>query len=417
MSDQKEPDQHEASEPDQPVRQDGSDAEPSASGASSSPERGGDQAGALPAPRQGANGLAWLALLLALAAAGFSGWQWWQSTSDDGDRESFASRLDEQAAAIDDQSRQTDVLVERLDDLSGRLEAFEERLPEEQLDVGALRRADDDLSNALAELERRVDELSRQLDQSVSALDSRLEEAGVARTDQIDDSLADASFRLQLLEVAGLLRLGQARAELAADYEVALGAYRQAQSRLDSIDDGRVERLRQLVGRELEALRAVETVNWSALGGQLAALEAESARWSMASRHREDDEPASDAADHDAEGDNGWWSGLKQSMGSLVRVSPRESAPLTPAAAESVRERLRVHLAAAQAAAARRNTEGLASHAETAAELLEAHFDTTSNAVSAALDVLSNAASSASPQSLPDLGDALAEAERRLAAS
>ena len=104
-------------------------------------------------------------------------------------------------------------------------------------------------------------------------------------------------------------------------------------------------------------------------------------------------------------------------MGSLVRVTPRESAPLTPAAEESVRERLRLHLAAAQAAAARRNGDELASHASTAAGLIEAHFDTASNAVSSALETLSNLASSASPQSLPDLGGALAEAERRLAAS
>ena len=131
----------------------------------------------------------------------------------------------------------------------------------------------------------------------------------------------------------------------------------------------------QLVGRELEGLRSVETVNWSALGGQLATFEADSARWPMTSLQPVDDEPASDAGDADTDADDdGWWSGLRRSMGSLVRVSPRESAPLTPAAAESVRERLRLHLAAAQAAAARRNGDELASHASTAAGLIEAHF-------------------------------------------
>lgn len=417
MSEQKEPDQKEATEPDHPAAQDESDMDSTESAASSAPEQVGGEADGPSARRRGANGLAWLALLLALGAAGLSGWQWWQSTKDDGDRNPIGSRLDEQSAAIEAQSQQTGDLAERLDGLSRRIGEIEERLPAEDFDPEALRRTDGDLSDAQTDLEQQVTDLSRRLEQAVSGLESRLDDVGVARTDQIDESVAEASFRLGLIEVVGLLSLGQSRAELAADYDAAANAYQRAQSRLESIDNGRMQGLRQLVARELEALRSFEAMNWSALGDQLAAFEAESAEWPMASRPPvDDDEPASDAGDGDST-DGGWWSGLKRSMGRLVRVSPRESAPLTPAAAESVRERLRLHLAAAQVAAARRNGEELARHASTVAELIEAHFDRSSDAVSSALDALSKLASPASPQSLPDLGDALAEAERRLAAS
>lgn len=425
MSEQKEPHQNEATEPDHPVVQDDSEEDSAAAGTDSSAGRDSHDTSTSNGGRRGGKGLAWLALLLALAAAGLSAWQWWLSTHSEVEADPLAPRLEEQADALEAQSRRSTELSDRLDALSGRFGEIEGRLPEDGFDPQALRSADDDLSSAQADLEQRqadleqrVDALSRQLDQAVSAMDSQLEELGTARTDRIDESLAEASFRLGLIEVAGLLRLGQSRAELAADYDSAVSVYRRAQARLESIDDSRAQRLRQLVGQELEALRSIEATDWSARVGELAALEAETEQWPMRSQRAPADEPGSDSDGDGGEGEgDGWWAELRRSMGGLVRVSPRESAPLTPAAAESVRERLRLHLAAAQVAAARRDSEELANHAAAAVELIDAHFDSGSDSVKGALETLSAMTSAVSPQSLPELGDALAEAERRLAAS
>ncbi|WP_376692198.1 uroporphyrinogen-III C-methyltransferase [Wenzhouxiangella sp. EGI_FJ10409] len=432
MSEQKEPHQNEATEPDHPVVHDDAGEDSAAVGTDSSSGRDSHDTSTSNGGRRGGNGLAWLALLLALAAAGLSAWQWWLSTHSEVEADPLAPRLEEQvdaleeqADALDAQSRRTSELSDRLDALSGRFGEIEGRLPEDGFEPQALRRADDDLSSAQADLEQRqadleqrVDALSRQLDQAVSAMDSQLEELGTVRTDRIDESLAEASFRLGLIEVAGLLRLGQSRAELAADYDSAVSVYRRAQARLESIDDSRAQRLRQLVGQELEALRSIEATDWSALVGELAALEGETGQWPMQSRQAATDEPESDSGGDGGEGEgDGWWAELRRSMGGLVRVSPRESAPLTPAAAESVRERLRLHLAAAQVAAARRDSEELANHAAAAVEVIDAHFDSGSDSVKGALETLSAMTSAVSPQSLPELGDALAEAERRLAAS
>lgn len=425
MSEQKEPHPNEATEPDHPVVHDDAEEDSAAVGTDSSSGRDSHDAPTSNGDRRRANGLAWLALLLALAAAGLSAWQWWLSTRSEVEADPLAPRLEEQAGALDAQSRRTSELSDRLDALSGRFDEIEGRLPEDDFDPRALRSADDDLSGAQADLEQRqgdleqrVDALSRQLDQAVSAMDSQLEELGKARTDRIDESLAEASFRLGLIEVAGLLRLGLSRAELAADYDSAVSVYRRAQARLESIDDSRVQRLSQLVEQELEALRSIEATDWSARVGELAALEGETGQWPMQSRQVATDEPESDSGGDVGEGEgDGWWAELRRSMGGLVRVSPRESAPLTPAATESVRERLRLHLAAAQVAAARRDSEGLANHATVAVELIEAHFDSGSDSVNSALETLSAMTSAVSPQPLPELGDALAEAERRLAAS
>lgn len=357
--------------------------------------------------------VAWLALLLALAAGGLSGWQWWLAHSGDEPGE-LISRVDEHGGAIDSQAGRIDQLGERFESFDARLGELAEQTDSSDFDPDALRRRIRSLADSNADLREELNALSQRLDEAVSELKAQVEQTSSDRSGEIDDSLADARFRLGLIEVSGLLRLGQSRAELAADPAGAVAAYRQARARLEAIDDGRVERLRQLVARELESLRSVETTDWSALAGRLSALEVESAQWPLAGSGEPADTGLSERESE--EPDSGWWSSLGDSLGSLVRVTPREAAPLTPAAVESVRERMRLHLAAAQAAAARRNVEELAGQLEIAGELIRAHFDTSADAVSRALDTISAAASAENP-SLPDLGGALAEAERRMAAS
>lgn len=365
--------------------------------------------------------IAWLALLLALAAGGLAGWQWWLANASDESGEQsgeLVSRLDDQAGAIDSQARQIDQLGQRVESFDTRLDELAGQLAEQSesrdFDPDALGRRIRSLADSNADFQQQVDSLSQRLDQAVSNLETRVEQAGADRSERIEDTLADARFRLGLIEVAGLLRLGQSRAELAADPVGALAAFRQAQSRLETIEDGRLERLRQLVARELETLNSVDTTDWSALAGQLSALEADSAQWPLAGSGEPDGGESPRAQARDTE--DGWWSSLKNSLGGLVRVTPREAAPLTPAAVESVRERLRLHLAAAQAAVARRNTDELGHQLDIAGGLLRMHFDTSADAVSRALDTISEAAAAETP-ALPDLGAALAEAERRMAAS
>ncbi len=366
-----------------------------------------------PAAR-GGNALAWLALLLALAAVGMAGWQWW-SARQSNDSAALAGRVNEQAAVIDSQSQSLDELGQRIDRLEASLDDLSARLDERNFDPSELRNRIQEQADATARLRQQVESASEGFDRTVSELRSRIEEAGADRADRIDETLAEARFRLALVEIAGLLRLGQSRAELAADPAGAVAAYQQVRSRLEGLEDGRVERLRQLVARELESLRSVETTDWADLTGRLAALEGQSADWPLAGRDAQPAEPI-DSSGSEADAGDGWWSDIRRGLGGLVRVTPREAAPLTPAAVESVRERLGLHLAAAQSAAARRNLDEMKLQLEAAGDLIEARFDTSAPPVSRALESIESAASVQAP-SLPELGEALAEAENRLAAS
>jgi len=391
----------------------GVDSLKAASGESKT-EYPGDQDGeSRETPRRSGNLLAGLALLLALAAGGLAGWQWWLASNAD-EVGSLAAIVEDHAGAIDSQKSRFDELAGRLQDIEDRLEALADEQAPRDFDPAALRRQIRSQADHRNELRQQVSLLSDRLDQSISEFESRLEQVDLASSDRIEESLAEARFRIGLMEVAGLLRLGQARAGMAADPNGAITAYRHAQSRLSEIADGRLERLRQLVARELQALQSIQTTDWPALVGLLSVLEAESSRWPLAGSA---DQAVSDAGSGEATDNEGWWARLRHSMNDLVRVTPRESAPLTPAAVESVRERIRLHLAAAQAAAARRNSDELRQHLDSTEMLIRSHFDTAAEPVSRALGRLSAAAPGEPSSSLPDLGDALAEAERRLASS
>lgn len=376
-------------------------------------EQGDTKSGDSTASRGGGSAPAWLALLVSLAVAGLVGWQWWMARSDDGAGR-LAEQVAEQSGAIDSLAQRVDELAERVESGASRLDSVSGQLESRDFDPAALRRQVRAQAEADADFEQQLVALSNQLEQSIAQVESQLEQAGAARSEGIEESLAEARLRLGLVEVAGLLRLGQAHVEMAGDPDVGIAAYRQAHTRLETIEDGRVSRLRELVADELEALRSVQTTDWNALAGRLAELESQSGQWPMGVA---DTRLAPESSETEAAGEeDGWWSSLRSSLGGLVRVTPRQAAPLTPAAVESVRERVRLHLAAAQVAVARRDGKALTRHLESTSELLRTHFDTSADAVSSALEVLSEAAPVASP-SLPGLGGALAEAERRLGAS
>lgn len=365
------------------------------------------------APRRGGGIVAALAMIVALGAAGLAGWQWWLAEVEEAEP-ALASTVEEQGSSLKSLQSRTQELSQHLQETQSRLEELAGAVESSGDEPAALRREIQSAASARKQIQQRLSTLSEQVDTALSDFETRLEETGDLRTDRVEDLLGQAGRKAALMEVAVLLRLGRSRIEMADDRDGALAAYRSASARLGKIESGSFERLRQLIARELESLESMQVTDWPALIGRLAAIEQELASWPLRNTGGGVKDPADTGRE---QGDEGWWSGLRETMSGLVRVTPRESAPLTPAAAESVRTRLALHLAAAQAAAARRSSEELGLHLEMAEELVQARFDTASRAVARGLEALTEVASAQQAPTLPELGGALAEAERRIADS
>lgn len=365
--------------------------------------------------RRSRGGLALLALLIALAALAATGWQWWQSRQA-GEGSSLSS-IENQLA---DHADRLDADQAELQALADRLGAWQERLDDLERQADSGRSYSEETRSRLQSLEReggrltgRMDDLESSIATRLSELRSELESGTDREAPALESQFEAQRVSLTLIEVAGLLRLGQSRAELAADFDGARNAYRRAAARLATLEDDRLQRLQSLVADELELLEAVETHDWAALAGRLDALTGEIARWPLAGQESSLAPPGAPPEDEE---EGGWWQGVRSAFGRIVRVSPRETVALAPAAAESVRERMRLHLAAAQAAAARRSELELAHHLEAAGRLLADWFDVEAPGVARAREFIDRVATLPASES-PQLGAALSELERRLDAS
>lgn len=406
------------------------------------------QSAAPKAIKRAGAGIAWLAILLALGAAGLSGWLWWQDWRGEPPPQSPDPAFKARVAVLEEDLRSQSMAIEKLQDETERLgasvdkavaeapQALDERLTvleerhdelgeavgeyhDNSLDSAELESRLEDISRAGEQTNERISSLSKDLDKlafAVDRLESRIaeNEATTPSSTGIDRQLADARFQLLLLETATLLELGQTHAGSGAG-SAAITHYERARSLLQDANDSRLSDVLRSVSAELTSLRKARQPNWTTVMAEVAALEAEVSAWPLAgSRSRPSEESG---ADDDEE--KGFASGIKRTLGSLVRVTPRASAPLSEAAEESLRERLRLHLAAVQAAADRHDRPALAASAGAAGEMAREQFDTGSRSVADALDKLSDLVDLAdqSASSLPDLGAALAEVRRKLGES
>ncbi|NBB92383.1 MAG: hypothetical protein GVY32_04345 [Gammaproteobacteria bacterium] len=427
-------------------RQDASDAEePEAasnagdvSDSTEATESGSEERPESPDRGRSGVGLSLVALLLALAAFGASGWLWWESRQTSqaspvdeirsqvgvlgermdrlearsaeldalADRLSGLEALSDRVARVEDLPDRVDSLQNRLQDLSGRIESTRSRAGADASELQTLNQA----SEALA---ARVSDLEQSLPEQLSELRDALSSNRQQQTLEFGERVAERRRELVLLEVSGLLRLGQSRAELAGDLAGARAAYVRAAERLATLQNGGFDRVGALIAEEREALEELDPPDWAGIMAQLQDLDAEAAEWPMKGAASSTPAPAGES---DPAGEpEGWWPGMRRALGGLVQVSERDDVALPGSAVESIRERIRLHLAAAQAAAARRAAVELARQVTAVADLLEARFDTDASPVSRALDMLDELSGVREPE-LPPLGEALAELQDRQAA-
>lgn len=264
-----------------------------------------------PPARRPFGALGWLLLLLVIAALGAGGWYAWR-----------AMRAEAPAGP----------------DLSP--EALDARLLDAEQAVVTLRRTQQGLDQRLTDTTARTGLL-------------RDEVLGVGqRAAILEDSLRELSLQaqegreaLRLDEAELLLSLAQARLDVAGDLPGAIRATAMAREALEPLTDPQFISLRQTLGQELAALRALPADPRSLAAGELDALQASLPR--LASRA-----PGAPPA-------TGTGSGWQRLLDAIVQVRPSSTQDLiSPADRATGEAALGLELALARIALDRRDEAG-----------------------------------------------------------
>jgi len=390
-----------------------------------------------PAPRRAGRGLAILAMVLALLSLAGVAWFHYQSRSgadfrnDQGAtalsdlRADLASLREQMAAAeagrdrIEDESLESrQAASERIaavesnqDRLQQRLEALETGQSDSDETMAALSRQGD----ALQSLQDRVDAIGQgqgDLTASLTAAESRLEtmarsvreQQGIQR--EVDRDLA---LKLDLIEIAALVSIGQARFELGGDKGAALAAYEQARRQLGEISDRRLNQVAERLAEEIALIESRVDPDWTAFAARLAQWERQVAEWPL----RPDTGVAS-ALPEEADGqqDSGWLSTVRQSLGQLVTVERLDGLSLDEDMVVAIREQLQLHLAAASLAVQRRDTEALKLRLDHVINLVDEFFRVDSEPLASIRSELEAMAGVQPPAPPEGLGESAAALDR-----
>lgn len=343
-----------------------------------------------------------LALLLSLAALGVSGWLLYGSPDRAGELPGMVQDLDQRMAGLERRARDLESRLEQqlepLDDLDGQLRGLVQ-------DV-------DPLPGQIGELTARIDTVQGQLSQRQVEFEQLSEELGLMRVEmraaveQLSDrdqlerrAERDLQRQMAMTEAAALLRLGQDRVALVADFAGGAAAFQRAEARLAGIDDPRLERVRRALAVELDALESARSPDLARSLARLDRLARDIPNWPLqlpGQRHDTQSAPA-----------DGWRGRLAQTMGELVKVQQRDALGRTEAQFDAAREQLQLRLVAAQLALGRRDAAALRLHLQAAMDLIDEWFDVSSEAVlGGRSDIESLAGMDLSPAE-PDLGQAL----------
>ena len=387
--------------------------------------------------RAAGKGLGVTALIVALIALGLAAWQWSEKAFDDADDRptiaDLAPRLADIEQTLASQEQSLQQLGERTSD--ERLESMVDGRVDSRLndafDDGFDNRFDNRLDNSLDPVKQQIDslaaevngttELANDLESIVSELQNSVAEGERQREDlsaRIDQAAGvqreadqELALRLAVLEAVALLRFGQTQAELSGDYTSAAAAFRRAKSLLESNSDPRLGQSLQRVSAELEALQSSRGPDWAAAQLSLERLADRIDSWPLAPSGNE---PTSQDAPTDP-GD-GWWAGMKSSLGQLVEVERRDPLELDAEQVNALHEQFRLRLMAAELAIERRDTQSARRHLQNVIERIERHFDGSNSDVIEAQELLEEIQSLQQADPPAGLGRALASLNQVLEA-
>lgn len=334
------------------------------------------------AVKQRGNGVAWLALLVALIAAAAVAYTMYNDWLASGD-----SAADDAYAGLD-----------------GRLSTVRN-------DIGALETRMASLSDQGSASEAAVAALGRELDervQSVSSLPARMStlESTVASLAGVSKSARDTWL---LAEAEYYMQIANAQLQLANNPQLAALALGMADERVVQMSDPALIDVRRAISDELAALDVMEKPDIAGTTLTLASLArvVESLPVSGTAKPGSDDESP---ADEQASGVDRAWSSMKNAMSGLVKVTPPEQAKLallTPDSEYFLRNNLALQLQSARLALLRGEQTVFEQALDDTSALLSQYFDNESAQVASAQDTLAEIRGNVFTTAIPDISGSL----------
>jgi len=328
------------------------------------------------------NGVAWLALLVAiasLAGAGYLVSRDWLAASDTGADDALAG-LDNRLLAARDGVSALDTRVAELDAQNAGTTA----------ELDNLRQDLDERVRLLSSLPARMSTL----ESSVSSL------AGISEGARDNWVLAEAEYYMQI---------ANAQLQLAGNPQLAALALRMADERIVQLANPALTDVRRAISDELAALDAMEKPDIAGATLTLASLARVVESLPLIAKTNSGDDVQADF-DEEASGVTRAWSSVKSAMSSLVKVTPPDQAKLallSPDAEHFLRNNLALQLQTARLALLRNEQTVFEQTIDDTSALMSQYFDGDSAQVISAQKTLTEIRTNVFTTSIPDISESL----------
>ena len=334
-------------------------------------------------PKQRGNGVAWLAVLLAVVALGAVGYTLyldWQGSSAADSVNAVVTGLETEVAT----TRQS------VTALTGRVDAINVGEAATPADVEALR----------GELDERIRQLNS-LPSRMSTLESSIASlAGVSTSARNTWLLAEAEYYLQI---------ANAQLQLANNPSLASMALSMADERVVQIADPALTDVRRAIADELAALDIMEKPDIEGATLTLASLARVVESLPLA-RSALADTPEVANVDAEQSGMNRAWTSLKSAVSGLVKVTPpdqEKQVMLTMDGEYFLRNNIALQLQSARLALLRGEQAVFEQSLDDASALLAEHFDADSAPVASTRETLAEVRGNVFTTAAPDISQSL----------
>lgn len=258
-------------------------------------------------------------------------------------------------------------------------------------------------------------ESMRELSTKVAMLETKSAEMQNQRAalSTLYQDLSGSRDETVLVDVEQILMIADQQLQLSANVKAALIAMQQADDRLKRMDRAALTGVRRVIGRDMEKLRALPSVDVPDISNQIDDLIDNVDNMPLTQELRLKQETTPAAASAPAAGETFWrrlWHELWDEARHLVLIenTQKRALPLlSPSETFFLRENLKLELLSARLALLSRDEASFKHDLRTAQNWIQHYFDIKSPASMQALDTLRKLRASSIRIKLPDIGDSL----------